>query len=348
MSLYSDSGYVNIDYIISRGMTYNFVVGGRGTGKTYTALKYMIETGSRFIYMRRMQVQLDNVCTPDLSPFKPLNLDSNGELNVIPAPNGKNSYLFKDVKFDEDGNIITEDLMGYAIALSTVSNLRGFSAADVKYLIYDEFIPERHEKPVKNECIAFLNCIETINRNRELAGDPPVKVLCLANANDFANPLFVGLSLVKTVERMIETHREEYQNPQRGIGLYLLQDSPISKKKSETSLYKLAGYGEYSQMALENIFADYEAENIKPQPLNEYRPLVSIGELTIYTHKTSRIFYVTGHKSGSPRSYKPVESDIRRFKQTHKGILLQLILGTVYYESHFDKALLEKYLTMTR
>ena len=46
------------------------------------------------------------------------------------------------------------------MALSTVSNLRGFDMSDCTLLIYDEFIPEPHERPLKNEAAALFNAYE--------------------------------------------------------------------------------------------------------------------------------------------------------------------------------------------
>lgn len=344
MKLYLDSGYVNIRGILDTGMTFNFVVGGRGTGKTYTTMMELLKEGKPFIYLRRTQTQLDAVCTPELSPFKPMNELFNRDIR--PYSMGKNCYAFRETTLDEDGKAVPGELVAYGMALSTFSNIRGFSAANIRYIMYDEFIPERHERPIKDECSAFLNCIETVNRNREMLGTPPVKVICLANSNDFANPLFVGLEMVKTIERMMDKGKSEYINPQRGLGIFLLKDSPISKQKAETSLYRFAPESEFTQMSLNNAFIDYDSEYIKSQNLKDYIPLVTLGELTIYVHKSENKMYVTGHRSGSVRKYQITNTDMKRFKTLYQGVIMGLFLNTVYYESHYDKALLDKYLTM--
>ena len=341
--LYYESGYVNIEYIIKKRQPFNFLVGGRGTGKTYTALKTMREYGSKFIYLRRTQTQLDNVCTSELSPFKPLNA-ARGEM-IEPVAMGKNAYKFCETTTDEDGHIIIGATVGYALALSTISNLRGFSAHDAEYLIYDEFIPEKHERPLKEECLAFLNAIETINRNRELEGRKPIIVLCLANANDFANPLFVGLRLVRVVERMLENGKQEYINPKRGITITLLTDSPISLKKENTALYRLKNH-DFSEMAIRNVFANFDDGNIRSRNLKEYRPIFGIGELCFYRHKSEDDIYICGHFSGTIPVYPPTREGVNNLRYRHRQILARVILGSVTYETHFDRALLEKYLTI--
>ena len=57
--LYLKNGYLNVPYILHYNVPFIFVVGGRGTGKTYGALKYVLESGTPFIYMRRTQSQAD-------------------------------------------------------------------------------------------------------------------------------------------------------------------------------------------------------------------------------------------------------------------------------------------------
>lgn len=344
MGLYLDSGYVNMEYIMKKATAFNFVVGGRGTGKTYTTIKTLVENKEKFIFMRRTQIQLDNICTRDLSPFKPINQDLG--LNIEPFPVGKNTYKFCYTETDEEGNRIIGDTAAYAIALSTVSNLRGFSVSDANYLVYDEFIPERHERPLKEECLAFLNCIETINRNRELQGGKPVKTICLANANDFANPIFVGLQLVRTVENMLEKQKQEYINPQRGIAVYMLTDSPISIQKANTALYKLKNK-DFSDMAIKNIFANFDDDNIKPLNLKQYKPKFGIGELCFYEHKSiPGNYYICGHFSGTIPIYPPTREGANNLRYKYRGILAKVLLGQMHYESHFDRALLEKYLTI--
>ena len=75
MKIYDPNGYVNIEGILDEGYPFNFLVGGRGTGKTYTALKVARERRLKFMLMRRTQSQADLISKPEFSVFKPLNHD---------------------------------------------------------------------------------------------------------------------------------------------------------------------------------------------------------------------------------------------------------------------------------
>ena len=211
MKLYQESGYVNMGAIFDLGLPFNFIVGGRGTGKTYTALKECVERNEVFFFLRRTQAQTDLVSKSEFSPFKKLNSDLGW--NIKTAPISKNNAAF--FQADADGQV-TGNPIGYTGALSTMANIRGFDSSEVVRILYDEFIPELHEKPIKNEGAAFLNAYETINRNRELQGQKPVQVVCMANANTMSNALFLELGLVRVADKMLRDGREIFIDKKRG------------------------------------------------------------------------------------------------------------------------------------
>ena len=335
MKLYQENGYVNIRGIIETGLPFLFVVGGRGTGKTYTALKTVKEDGTKFFFMRRTQVQADLISKPEFSPFKALNTDLGWNVGIR-SISKYNSAFYDNA---EEGGLP----IGYTGALSTMSNVRGFDSQDVQLLIYDEFIPERHERPIKNEGAALLNAYETINRNRELQGKKPLQMLCMANANDLSNPIFLELGLVGKAERMKRKGQEVSIDQRRGIGIFMLSNSPISGAKKETALYRLTTGSEFERMALDNDFAEREYAEVKHRPLQEYRPEVAVGELCIYSHKTTGRLYVTTHFSGSPPTYTAGEQDLKRFRRSWGWIYQEDMAGNIDFEEVFCRILLTKY-----
>ena len=57
MSIYLKSGYLDVEKILSYKLPFNFIIGGRGTGKTYGALKTAYINDIRFMLMRRTQAR---------------------------------------------------------------------------------------------------------------------------------------------------------------------------------------------------------------------------------------------------------------------------------------------------
>lgn len=335
MSIYLDNGYLNINQILSYSVPFNFIVGGRGTGKTYGTLKTAYIENKRFILMRRTQAQCDLINKPEFNPFKALNNDT-GSNAVVKSISKYNAKIVEETEEDER-------LLGYTCALSTIANMRGFDASDVELLIYDEFIPEKHERAIKNEGSAFLNAYETINRNREIKGEKPLQVLCLANAFNIANPIFLELGLVGRCEKMKNSGQEIFIDKERGVCVILLQKSKISKAKADTALYKLSS-GSYADMALSNDFVYNNSDNIKSMALKEFKLLCTVGEISIYKHKSKRLFYVSEHRTGTAPIYKSDEVNLQRYRKNH-GLALYgaYMRNNIICESLLTKSLFELY-----
>lgn len=335
---YDSNGYVDIRAIMKTcPVPYIFIVGGRGTGKTYTALKTMREDGKRIMLMRRTQKQIDVISKDVMSPYKPLAVDE--------------GFLYHTEAIAKDVACVYEDFddgrkkpLGYMTALSTISNLRGFDASDVDVLIYDEFIPERHERPIKNEAEAFFNAYETLNRNRELKGQKPIQCLFLANANDLANPLFAALELTAKAERMKQRKQTYTVDPDRGYAIVLLTDSPISEKKALTALYKLTRNGRYNEMALNNIFAYNDLTNVRSEILSGYEPIVKVGDIYIYKHKSKKLYYATRHGSGEPPEYSSTPTGLMHFYSKFGHLKYNVVVGSMLFENYEIKDLVMKYL----
>lgn len=341
MDLYTDQGYLNFRAV--RDMPYPFiiVVGGRGTGKTYGALLSSIEDGQFFGFMRRTKTQLDLISSPEFSPINTVCRKTGWKIRPAPLGRGISAYYYYE---EEDGKAKTYGSpLGINLALSTVANVRGFDASALDLLIYDEAIPERGERPLKNEWEKLENCYETLNRNRELEGAPPLKLICLANANKQTAPILEGLRLVDTLDRMILKGQELYTDQKRGLALLLLRDSPISRAKANTALYRLSSGTQFSEMALGNRFAYEDKGRIASMPLAEFRPLVAVGEITIYRHKSRRLLYVTRHRAGTPASYGTTDMELLRFRRTYSWIMDYLLEDAVVFETYEAQTLLTNY-----
>ena len=343
--MYDSNGYLDFNYIVNHSLTYTFIVGGRGIGKTFGALKYVLENDIKFIFLRRTQTQIDMIKNEDMNPFRALQSVLGDNYATAIKKLNKNITAVYRAEKDSDG--IYQPCgkpLGYLMALSTIANIRGFDASDVDCLIYDEFIGEKHESKIQHEGTAFLNAIETIARNRELSGRQPLKVIGLSNSNMLANPLFIELQIVTECERMLNKSQTIRSLPLRDLTLILLNTTPISEKKAQTSLYKLAGRdSSFSKMALDNEFTAEEMADIKSLSLKEYRPIVTVGELNIYRHKSRNDYYITGHSSGSPSAYDSSPMELKRFRHDFYYLWLAYLRRAVMFESYIYKVLFEKY-----
>ena len=329
MGLFLDNGYVNIAYTLGFGCSTVILIGGRATGKTYGALQYSINNNRHIILMRRTQSQADLINKPEFSPINPVVQDMELPLTVKQISK-YNSALY----IGEE-----EQLLGFTAALSTFSNLRGFDSSGVDLLIYDEFIPETHERPIKGEGLALLNVYESVNRNRELQGRPALQMLLLSNANRLDSPILEILGLVNVVDRMRTKHQSEWINRDRGIAIFMLQESPISKQKADTALYRMVGDSSFSDMALKNDFAFDDMADVKSLPLSGWKLMAQLGDFFIY--KKDQYYYISRHAAGTPgRIYADTDIDKMRFVRENPKCREKILTHKVFYEDYSCKSYL--------
>ena len=351
MNLYLENGYLNFpklrEFAKKHNIKFVYIVGARGIGKTYGAVEsFLVSEPSPFLFMRRTQKQADIIGNPRFSPFtKPLSKHGKKVLlENIDKVDGVKSIHVLDVGDDEDD---PGPVMGYTCALSTFSNVRGFNADENTDIVFDEFIPEKHEHPIKNEAEAFFNAYESINRNRELE-DPPrpaVTAFCLANSNDLGNPIFMFAGHVQTCLNMRKKHQDVFIDFKRHYMIIMPEESPISEGKKNTVLYEYLGTDNtFSDMSLSNIFKDEKDVRTISRPLKEYRPIVTVGELTIYKHKANeRPLYGTFHRSGSCPVYGGSDTELKRFSGKYCWLWNAYMLDRVEFEDYGAQLLFERY-----
>lgn len=261
-----------------------FFLGGRGIGKTYSAIDYVVNSGKRFLYIRSTEKQIQLSLTPDRgNPFKKWASD-HGRNIFIRRGDDVNDII--ETETTEKGE--SETILGYAAALSTFENLRGVDFSSIDLILYDEFIQAR---PFAFDAFrAFLNLYESVNRNRELSGSDPVRVFLLANTQELNNPLLAGFDLIGGIEQM---KRSGQKRMSRGDIYVELCDSEISDLKSQSVLYRnLPEEDQYKREALHNEFSRNDFSGIgRPKNMREYRPICNIDDIGIWAHKSQRKYY---------------------------------------------------------
>ena len=296
--------------IIEAPTPFILCIGGRGTGKTYGAIKYLLENAIPFIYLRRTAAQMELVSKDEFSPI--IKVGNDIGMPLVCAPLSK--YASGVYRVGADGNV-TGQAVAVNAALSVFANMRSFDASRIKVVLYDECIPERHERGIKAEKDSILNMFESVNRNREMNGEQPVKLVCLANANNMEAPILDALSCVKTLDIMRKKHQTQRIDTKIGLSIFLLYDSPISAEKRETALYKLTmGQGDFTDMAIANAFSKDNYTDVVNRPLSEYVPFASIGTITLYRHKSNYTWYVSETRTGTPKEFENTITDRQRFR----------------------------------
>jgi len=178
------------DRTASYNALFNFVIGMRGAGKTYGALKRNVTRFLKspkshrwqFMYIRRLKTELKDLTT-----------SQHGRLfDAVQAE-------FPNHELKASGNVLTcdGDVMGYGMPLSTSSILKSQAFPLVREIIFDEFIIDntRTYHYLPDEVRKFQDAYETIARPGNDPDRPDVRVWFLSNAVTISNPYFAEYGL---------------------------------------------------------------------------------------------------------------------------------------------------------
>lgn len=278
-------------------MPFQFMIGGRGIGKTYSVLHchyndFVAGKIGKILYLRITDKEYRMSATKFGNPYKKVNADHS--LNIRPERIEGASNV-KAIVCGE-GEEVTE--IGYMACLASFDGVRGVDFSDVEIVYIDEFMIS--EMTIKTASIkragwSFLGAYETIARNRELLGMNPVRVICTANSFSLDSPILEVFEIVEEIVSMIRAREQRRTFNDRGIYIELAEAVEVSEAKATTALYKaIGGSGKaYASMALKNQFNDKAFTYIKRKvPLNEYLPVFNYLGDVVYRHKSNFMFHV--------------------------------------------------------
>lgn len=319
-NLYHGNGFLNMGAVIAAPFPFTVVIGARGVGKTYgTLLDVALEHPQTFIYFRLTRAVIDLIIEPALQPFKRINIDR--QTDIRPEYKRGLGRFYNG-----------EQLIGYAAALSTFANVRGFDGSDILIMIVDEFLPEAGVTLRYNSYIALMHAYETINRNREFEGRAPLKLLLLSNSDNIYDDIIAGFGIGDDLYRMQQTGEEQLETKNGNMLLIRPAAGMFKEEKKKTALYQIAG-SEYTGVALDNRFVIETEQNIKQRPLQEYTPIAFIMGVCIYRHKSNGRYYVTTKLSGAPRMYDAGQAERRRFFRECPNVLKAYEKRRIDYEN---------------
>ena len=220
--------YYSINDILSYNALFNFIIGERGVGKSYSAKKFIVshflKKHKQTIYVRRYKSEIKEA------------MGKNGESKFFKQIQKE----FPDTKLSNNASnfYINGEIAGYAIPLSTSNILKSATFEDVDTIIFDEFIIDKgNYHYLQNEVIQFLDLVETISRLRD------VRVIFLGNSISITNPYFTYFDLTLPYGSTVKTFKD-------GLILvnYIKNEKyrDIKKKTRFGQLIKDTSYGKYA------------------------------------------------------------------------------------------------------
>ena len=314
---------------------FNFFVGGRGTGKTFSGLSVPLLSNERICYMRNTDKQIEKCLSAFGNPYKKINKLLNRGVYML-TDKGTSLIVEDEPTQGDKEKQKNVSLKGYGVALSTFENLRGVDLSDVNYTIHDEFMqvtPLRY-----NQYTSLYDYYETVNRNREIEGSEPHRYIALSNARSRDNIILAELGLVSVIENMEKNGEHVYSKGD--IYLELIEDNEeFLKQKSNTALNRTFK-GDVVEEALHNKFAYDSMYHVSKRKLNEYRGLACIDGIYIYEHKSRSELYCCRSKFDTFEfNLKDTKSAfMRRYAYTLRE---HIFSNTIYYSEFLIKSKIE-------
>lgn len=286
MMMTSNSIYTNIYEVVANSDYFiYFFIGGRGIGKTFGFLYNAFLNKETIMYMRTTETILKGCCNALGNPYKDINVKKGTNISM---------KMNHDIGMITDDN--TDQLIGYGHGLTTFANVKGTGFPDVTMIYYDEFV-EKSEQHKKQANMLFES-IETINRNRELDGSPPIKVVLTSNSTSLNCPILRTLGLIEPLTRIKQDEGAGvYIDKERGIYAELLENKKVQEAKQQTALYKLTKGTAFYDMALSNEFVNDYFGDVNFTNYKELFPLCSFEGLYFYKHKSKDLLYVSTRKA---------------------------------------------------
>lgn len=266
--------FYNYNDILSRNSLYNFILTGRGFGKTYGAkemcIKWFLKKGWQFMYVRRYKTEME-----DMTLF---------------FDDIKEKFPNHEFKANKKIGMIDGKVCCYFVPLSTSFNKKSTAYPLVKTIIFDEFvIDKKKSRYLNNEVEMFNDLLETVQRKRD-----DVRCIFLANNITLANPYFLYFNIFPNFKEGIKSYHDGL------ISIELAKGSEFIESKKQTRMGRLLYKTRWGQYAIENKELKNNGEFILEKvPSNMYF-MFSIKykdfELGFWKNEKDNTFYVYDKK----------------------------------------------------
>ena len=217
---------------------FNFIIGMRGAGKTYGALKDCIDRylngKGQFLYVRRIKTELEKLTIMHGGRLFKAVQDEFPEYELKAESNTLSIRKNGDTKWQ---------VMGYSQPLSTASILKSDAMPEITTIIFDEFIIDNSGTYhyLKDEVRKFLDLYETVARGRD------VIVFFLSNAVTISNPYFDYWNLNKPYHGDIQRFGKSKE-----LLVENVMNKALSTQKKESRFGQIISDTEYSDYAYDN------------------------------------------------------------------------------------------------
>lgn len=320
------SSYYNYNRLFSYNGVFNFILGGRGIGKTYGAQKRAINRaikyGEEFVYIRRY--------ADELAMSKGTFFDAISQefpkyefRSIVESKIARAQYTtaipddFGELSAKEQNAYLKNRVwktIGYFTALSQAQRMKSSSYPRVKLMIFDEFILEKGRTIyLQEEYSVFQGLYETIDRKKDTT-----KVLFLANAVSIDNPYFIhyGIDPDDAAREIVSLYDG-----------FIVVHFPESKAYQEDA--KKTRFGRFLRES-DPTYADYAIGN---QFKDNHKLLIAGKDYKadyLYTLETSKGSFSVWNKFGSSEFY--VQAKLPKVQKVYTTVMANMSTEKIYVD----------------
>lgn len=318
---FGDVMFYDINHVLTYNAYFNFLIGERGVGKTYSAKKFVInkflKSGAQFIYLRRYK-------TESSKAKKTFFNDVSSE--------------FKGHSFENRGDLfyIDDKVAGFSISLSVANILKSVCYDQVQTIIFDEFIIDKGcYHYLSSEVNTFLEFCETVFRLRD-----NVRVLFLANAISQTNPYFLYFNITHNKFKNIQLYNDGL------ILVHIMNNQDYRNFKKSTKFGRLVANSDYGNYAIDNAFLRDNDNFIAKKSGNcSFSFAFIFQDQTFgvwYNYKGGRVFVSSDYEYNTPyiftttlENHRPNSLLLKNAKKYNcwNDFLKQFKYGNVYFEN---------------
>jgi hypothetical protein len=274
----SADSYYSYNTIRSYNKWLNFIISGRGGGKTYgfkkMAIRDYLKTGEQFIYLRRYETELRtkyNFFEKIEPEFPGYEFKINGEFGYIRTKDSDEKW----------------DIICYFIPLSTAgTKYKGGDYPRVSKICFDEFIiKEGMVRYIKDEPFLLKEFYSTVDRDEDR-----VQVFCLGNNISLINPYFTHFNVSINPELRFN------QDKTKTIVIEMFENAEITSNKKQTRFGMTCDGTDYGRYSIDNESYSDRDDFITPRPSGKSIFLLSfkvgMHELGVWQNEENSMLYV--------------------------------------------------------
>jgi len=286
--------------LLSQKCIFNYVIGNRGGGKSFSgknlAIKRFIKKGKQFIYLRRYQTELDVIedYWADIRAFYP-----------------KYELTQKGDKL-----LINGEVAGYMVALTKTPSLKSVPYPLVTTIIFDEFIIDKGRLPyLRNEAQLLEEFYDTVDRSRD-----EVVILCFGNAISVVNPHFTYFKVYPDLNKRFTKDKE------KSVCIEFYFNEGFIEKKKATRFGQSISQRDYGAYNLYNRFLRDSDSFIakRPATANEklYQFILDGNKYSLWRDTRMQVFYIDNSYEANFGYYRTYVLDPNEMVDNDKSMIL--------------------------